>query len=248
MSGLAAALMLSALNCQPAASDVHAAGGDACARAWMDVSLRMNDLAAVGTHNSYKLAIPASELAVMVAANPAATGLDYAHRSLAEQLDAGARQIEIDVLNDPQGGRYARPLTALGGGVTAGAAFDQAMAAPGFKTLHMPDVDFRSSCLAFVACLTEISDWSRAHPDHAPILIMLNAKTGRASAPGGMTPLNFDAAAWDALDAEIRSVFGDGHLITPDMVRGRHATLREGVLAGVAGAGSGARQGLLRPG
>ncbi|WP_421732034.1 Ca2+-dependent phosphoinositide-specific phospholipase C [Brevundimonas sp.] len=50
--------------------------------------------------------------------------------------------------------------------------------------------------------------------------------------PGGVAPLDFDAAAWDALDTEIRSVFDAGHLITPDQVRGRRATLREAVMAG----------------
>ena len=223
-------------SCDLAAVDVRGAGGDVCARAWMDQRLEMNDLSAVGTHNSYKLAIPDAELQAMIAVNPGAIGLDYSHRLLAEQLEAGARQIEIDVLNDPEGGRYAQPLSALGRPNGAhspvSAAFTEAMARPGFKTLHMPDVDFRSSCLTFVACLTEISDWSRAHPDHAPILIMLNAKTGNASMPGGTVPLDFDTAAWDALDAEIRSVFDTAHLITPDMIRGGHATLREGVLAG----------------
>lgn len=237
---MAALLAGSALDtvqpaCDLSASDVRAAGGDACAVAWMDRRLGMNDLTAVGTHNSYKLPIPDAELQAMIAVNPAAVALAYSHRPLAEQLDAGARQIEIDVLNDPHGGRYAHPLSALGRpgqGAPISAAFAEAMARPGFKTLHMPDVDFRSTCLTFVACLTEIRDWSRAHPDHAPILIMLNAKTGAASMPGGATPLDFDAAAWDALDAEVRSVFDPDRLITPDQVQGRHATLREGVLAG----------------
>ncbi|MFN3932208.1 MAG: Ca2+-dependent phosphoinositide-specific phospholipase C [Brevundimonas sp.] len=220
-------------DCRPEAADVRAAGGDACARQWMDRTLRLNDLQAVGTHNSYKLAIPADELAAMVAAGGAgALGLDYAHRPLAEQLDAGARQLELDVLHDPEGGRYARPLTALGGGAPVSPAFAAAMARPGFKTLHMPDVDFRSSCLTFVACLGEVRDWSAAHPDHAPILIMLNAKTGRASMPDGTALLDFDSVAWDALDAEIRSVFGPDRLITPDAIRGDRPTLREAVLAG----------------
>ena len=220
--------------CDLDAADVRAAGGDTCAEAWMDRRLGMNDLTAVGTHNSYKLAIPDAELQAMIDVNPGAVALDYSHRSLVEQLDAGARQIEIDVLNDPQGGRYARPLSVLGRpgqGAPVSAAFAETMARPGFKTLHMPDVDFRSSCLTFVACLTQIRDWSRVHPDHAPILIMLNAKTGGAAMPGGTTPLDFDAAAWDALDAEVRSVFDADRLITPDQVQGRHATLREGVLA-----------------
>jgi len=232
MSGLVMALMLGALSCEPTAADVGKAGGDPCARAWMDQSLRMNDIAVVGTHNSYKLAIPKAELDAMIAANPAARGLDYSHRPLTEQLNAGARQLEIDIVNDPQGGRYVKPLSALGGGAPVSQAFRAVMSKPGMKTLHMPDVDFRSSCLTFVACLTEVRDWSRAHPDHAPMLIMMNAKAGKASMPGGVEPLPFDAAAWDELDAEIRSVFGPDQLITPDQVRGKAATLREGVLAG----------------
>ena len=237
---MAALLASSALGvaqpaCDLGAADVRAAGGDACAAAWMDRRLGMNDVTAVGTHNSYKLAIPAAELQAMIAVRPSAVALDYSHRPLSTQLDVGARQIEIDVLNDPQGGRYAHPLSALGRpgqAASTSAGFAEAMGRPGFKTLHMPDVDFRSSCLTFVACLTEIRDWSSTHPDHAPILIMLNAKTGDATMPGGTPPLDFDAAAWDALDAEVRSVFSADQLITPDLVQGRHPTLRDAVLAG----------------
>ncbi len=193
----------------------------------------MNDLTAVGTHNSYKLAVPPEEMAAMVAARgQAALGLDYAHRSLGEQLDAGARQLEIDVVADPKGGLYAKPLTALGGGVVLPPVYAAALARPGFKVLHMPDVDFRSSCPTFVACLNQVKAWSTAHPDHVPILILLNAKDGGAAMPRGVTPPPFDEKTFDALDAEIRSVFEDDRLITPDQVRGGRATLREGVLAG----------------
>jgi hypothetical protein len=194
--------------------------------------LRMTDLTAVGTHNSYKLAVPPAEMAAMVAARgQPVLGLDYAHRPLAEQLDAGARQLEIDVVADPQGGRYAKPLTALGGGTVLAPDVVAALAKPGFKVLHMPDVDFRSSCPTFVACLGQVKAWSKAHPDHAPILILLNAKEGQASLPGGVTPLAFDEKTFDALDAEIRSVFAQAELVTPDQVRGKHPTLREAVLA-----------------
>lgn len=225
-------LTLSQPVCLPKAPYLASVGRDACVRAWMDGSLRMTDVSVVGTHNSYKLAIPQAELEAMLAVNPAAIALDYSHRPITEQLEAGARQIEIDVLHDPEGGRYARPVGALGGGVTMGAAFDAAMSRPGFKTLHMQDVDFRSSCLTFIACLGEIRDWSRANPAHVPILIMLNAKTGASVVPGGVTALPFDTAAWDALDAEIRSAFDGDALITPDEVQGSHPTLREAVLAG----------------
>ncbi len=45
------------------------------------------------------------------------------------------------------------------------------------------------------------------------------------------SPEKFTAATFDALDAEIRSVFKPGEMITPDQVRGNHATLEEAVLA-----------------
>jgi membrane-associated phospholipid phosphatase len=196
-------------------------------------ALRLNDLTAVGTHNSYKQAIPSDEFAAMLAAaGQPVLGLDYAHRTLADQLDHGARQLELDVVRDPEGGRFAHPKTALGHGANLPSAFDLAMAKPGYKVMHMPDIDFRSSCLTFVECLTIVKTWSRAHPDHAPILILLNAKDGAASMPGGVVPLPFDTVAFDALDAEVRSVFSDAELITPDQVQGKRATLREAVLAG----------------
>lgn len=226
MLNVLAALAVAAAPCP--ASDESAA----CVRQRID-ALPMTDLLTVGTHNSYKLAVPPEEMAAMVAARgSAALGIDYSHRPLTQQLDAGARQLEIDVVADPQGGLFAKPLTALGKGAALTPEFAAVMAKPGFKTLHMPDVDFRSSCLTFVACLREVRAWSDAHRDHVPILIMLNAKEGAATMPGGVTPLPYTEALFDALDAEIRSVFGEDRLITPDQVQGKAKTLREGVLAG----------------
>lgn len=220
-----AALAVAAAPCP--ASDESAP----CVRQRMD-ALSMTDLMAVGTHNSYKLAIPPEEMAVLVAARPQALGIDYSHRPLAEQLNAGARQLELDVVADPEGGRYAKPLTVFGQGTALPPEMAAALAKPGFKTMHMTDVDFRVSCVTFVSCLKEVRAWSDAHRDHAPILIMLNAKEGEATVPGGVKPLAFTEGLFDALDAEIRSVFGDDRLITPDQVQGKAKTLREAVLAG----------------
>lgn len=197
--------------------------------------LRLNDIQAVGTHNSYKSGIPADELALIASRSPGgARALDYRHRPLAEQLDMGMRQIEIDIVYDPQGGRFAHPaLPALTAGKPGSTPYDASMMmAPGFKVLHMTDVDVHSQCATFVLCLTQIKAWSDRHPGHAPILIMMNAKTGEAEVPGGVSALPFDAKAYDALDAEARSVFPADRMIVPDQVRGAHATLREGVLAG----------------
>lgn len=193
--------------------------------------LRLNDIVAVGTHNSYKQAIPCAEYALFENANPrGAQSLDYAHRTLTEQLDVGARQLELDVVLDPKGGRYSDPLLARQAGTPLPEAWREAMSAPGFKVLHVPDQDFRSSCVMLRDCLREISAWSRRNPRHVPILIMVNAKDGRA-VEGGVPLLAFDASAYDALDTAFREGLGEQALITPDEVQRHHATLRDAVLA-----------------
>jgi len=197
--------------------------------------LRMNDIQVVGTHNSYKRAIPPAELALIrQRSTEAAVELDYGHRPLIEQLDLGMRALEIDVVYDPQGGRYAHPmLPAVAARLGNDEPYDaSAMMQPGFKVMHVPDVDMRSQCATFVLCLQQIKTWSDAHPDHVPLVITMNAKDGAAEVPGGVVPMRFDATAFAALDAEILSIFGPEKLTVPDSVRGGHRTLREGVLAG----------------
>jgi membrane-associated phospholipid phosphatase len=220
----------------PAASQCHLDAADAgkagagCAGQWMDRHLRLNDLFTVGTHNSYKQALPPADYQVIAAASPqGAEALDYAHKALTAELDAGARQLEIDVVYDPQGGRYAHPRIAELTHATLDPAWTAAMRTPGFKVLHVPDYDFRSSCVTFKQCLGIVRAWSDAHPRHTPITILINAKDGRA-APGGVPLLPFDETAYDAFDGEIRAVLPASKLITPDDVQGRYPTLRDAVL------------------
>ncbi|MEZ0496421.1 phosphatidylinositol-specific phospholipase C1-like protein [Sphingomonas sp. IW22] len=185
-----------------------------------DAPLRLNDIATVGTHNSYKLPMPQATMARLRRSDPAmADALDYGHRPLVEQLDAGARQLEIDVNYDPAGGHYA------------GDARDPRLQRPGFKVLHIAGIDNSSSCVLLTECLGIIRRWSDAHPRHVPILLMFNAKQDRNAARGGIDALPFDAAAYDSLDAEIRSVMSPGNLVTPDDVQGDYPTLRDAVLA-----------------
>ncbi len=181
---------------------------------------RINDIAVIGTHNSYKQPMPPATMAKLRAIDPEmADALDYSHRSLVEQLNAGARQLEIDVSYDPHGGHYARGSS------------DPKLQQPGFKVLHIPGIDNASSCVLLAECLTIIRDWSLKHPRHVPILLMFNAKDEQNAARGGIDALPFDEAAYDALDAEIRMVIEPAKLVVPDDVQGRYATLRESVLA-----------------
>lgn len=200
-----------------------------------DDCLRLNDLQVLGTHNSYKQAIPPAEFALIKAtAGDRADALDYFHAPLEEQLDQGIRQLEIDLYYDPAGGLLADPLLArLTAGQEGARAFDPtSLRAPGFKVLHAHDIDVWSHCPTLIECLKTVRDWSTAHPSHVPIMIVLEAKQRPNSVPGSITPLEFDEKAWTAVDAEIRSVFDANHMITPDDVRGDYPTLRDAVLDG----------------
>ncbi|WP_334164977.1 phosphatidylinositol-specific phospholipase C1-like protein [Phenylobacterium sp.] len=215
-----------------AACDLERPSGEpGCTRAAVD-ALPMNAIQAVGTHNSYKLPIAEKEMALLRSANPKqADALDYAHRPLAEQLDAGARQLELDLAYDPAGGLYADPVFRRM--VRDTTPYDLApLRGPGLKVLHAQDVDYRSVCPLFAECLRQVRAWSQARPDHAPLLILLNLKEGAVGIPGGVTAPAFDAPAMDAIDAEIRAVFPEAALITPDGVQGRHPSLKAAVAAG----------------
>ena len=109
---------------------------------------------------------------------------------------------------------------------------DPAWRVPGIKVLHIADVDYRTTCVQLATCLAQVRAWSQAHPDHVPIPIMLELKRSdaRIVAAGGVVAPAWDAAALDALDAEIRSVFAADEMITPDDVRRPGRTLEESVL------------------
>ena len=228
---LAAAALVIAPDCDLE----RPSGAPDCTRAVVD-ALPMSRMQVVGTHNSYKQAISAPEMArLALAAKATAPTLDYSHPTLDAQLDAGARQVELDLLYDPTGGRYADPLGRKLAKLTGAALPDwdpEPMTRPGLKVMHVQDIDYRSSCALFTDCLKTIAAWSDAHPDHLPILILINLKEDSFSFPGATKALLFDAAGMDAIDAEIRSVFGESRLITPDRVQGHYLALRDAVLAG----------------
>jgi len=210
--------------------------------------VRMNEIQVLGSHNSYHLRPePAVRDGIAAfAGEQVAVEFDYEHLPLTEQLeDHGIRQFEIDVYADPDGGRFAeRPAAALVGLPTDSG--EPALDEPGFKVLHQVDVDFGTTCLTLVACLTEIEGWSSANPDHEPIMVMIETKQqSLAEATEGSLDLaalgieltevlTLDRALFDALEAEILSVFDRDAIIAPDDIRGDAATLEEAVLGGDA--------------
>jgi hypothetical protein len=103
------------------------------------------------------------------------------------------------------------------------------MYSAGFKVLHVPDIDFRTSCLLLTDCLKEIKDWSDAHPRHLPICITFNAKSGQVEHPEFVRLLPYSPKAYDSLEKEILTIFPKERIVTPDDVRGDYETLDEAV-------------------
>ena len=162
--------------------------------------------------------------------------LDYSHPSLREQLELGLLGLELDIFHDPEGGRYAEPggiAWVRGAGQVEGAPFDAAgeMLQPGFKVLHVQDLDFRSNCLTLRSCLQQLRRWSSENSGHLPVTVTMNAKDQAIERDGFVRPLPFDAAAWDALDREIVEVLGRERLLVPDDVRREHESLEAAVLS-----------------
>jgi len=125
----------------------------------------------------------------------------YTHAPLDQQLDLGVRGFEIDAVNAPDGQ---------------------------FPVLHSPVVDNTSNCTPIAQCLQVTRTWSKAHPGHAPIFILLEPKDDPIDHVLDPQLRTFDAAGLDQLDAIVRSSLGR-QLITPDSVRGEAKTLRRAV-------------------
>jgi Phosphoinositide phospholipase C, Ca2+-dependent len=206
--------------------------------AQQDDSIRMNQIQMIGSHNSYHAGIASSEAKLMQEKNPQVyAALDYRHKPLTDQLNSGVRQIELDIFADTKGGLYADPLgpkLVAKAGLPADPDFDprHLMQKPGFKVMHVQDFDYRSNCQPFTACLAEVRTWSKAHPHHLPIYILVETKQEALNLNFPTTqPEIFTPAIFDDLDREIQSVFAADEMITPDQVRGSHATLEEAILS-----------------
>lgn len=150
----------------------------------------MNHVQVLGTHNSYHWPPDAAILSALgtlggmgslVGSGQGSAGLlgsnmpdawAYEHAPLARQLEAGIRAFELDLWNDPKGGAY-KAAAGLKGVGKNGTLPDPRWSDPGIKVLHVPDVDYNSSCVTLQACLGEMRAWSDANPDHTPVTVFL---------------------------------------------------------------------------
>lgn len=204
----------------------------------------MNKIQVLASHNSYrkKTYTPIFNLVLslksFLPSNLDPEDWDYTHIPLDEQFtNYGVRSIEIDVYYDPNGGRFYKRggLGLVGEPLESGI---EDLKVPGYKVLHVPDVDYETNYYTFKQALQAVKKWSDAHPRHLPIVIYVETKE---DTPGDQLAFSdfvksipYTTASMDELDAEIKDVFGAtlDKVITPDKLRGNYSTLREAVLAG----------------
>ena len=194
-------------------------------------AVKLNQLQVIGSHNSYKIELDEQIVNQLDELHPGfADKISYAHPTLGKQLDLGLRQLEIDVLADSQGGRYLNPLgqewtkTPLYSDVQK-----QQLAKPGFKVLHIPDIDVSSHCVLFAECLTQLKTWSNLHPHHLPIYILFNVKESRWEKIAGVQPELFSMAHYQVLSKEISKVLGQDKLLTPADIKRPNQSLAESI-------------------
>ncbi|MEO8253003.1 MAG: phosphatidylinositol-specific phospholipase C1-like protein [Flavobacterium sp.] len=195
--------------------------------------IKMNEIQVIGSHNSYKIAIEEPLWNYLFQKDSAAAKtLQYNHIPIEAQLDLGLRNLEFDVLYDPKGGYYSNPkgldIVKLVGKKPLEYDTEKKLAQPGLKMFHIQDIDFRSHYLLFKEGLQAVKKWSDTHKNHLPIFILINAKDDTNKIL--REPLPFTKTALESIDTEIRSVFDDSQLITPDLVRGKFNTLEEAIL------------------
>ena len=170
------------------------------------------------------------------ASQAASDSIDYTHPPLMEQFESqGIRQIELDLYADPSGGLYASPvgrkiLTEAEQPLGPDPNRNGALEKPGMKIIHSPGFDFATTVPTLIEGLQQVREWSKKHPNHLPILILLELKES-ASGPSMVKPIPFDEARLNEVDAEIRSVFSANEMLTPDDVRRNFPSLRDALKA-----------------
>ncbi|MFN8237632.1 MAG: Ca2+-dependent phosphoinositide-specific phospholipase C, partial [Chitinophagales bacterium] len=161
-------------------------------------SLKINQLQVIGSHNSYHLRANKPVLNFLKGLSGILPKeydpheLDYEHEPLQVQLDSFLlRSFEIDIYPDPEGGQfyYRKKNNLLGKPKASGIA---ALKEPGFKVMHIPDIDYNTRYYTFKSMLTDLKKWSDEHPTHLPVFILIEGK--EASIASTLKKLHFTKA------------------------------------------------------
>tara|TARA_Y100001978_G_C23697879_1_gene438742 strand:+ start:1708 stop:2787 length:1080 start_codon:yes stop_codon:yes gene_type:complete len=208
-------------------------------------SLRLNDIRIIASHNSYKK-LPHPKVLKFLSKfqdklgnqnNPAY--IDYGHLPFGEQFsDYGVRGVELDVNYDPKGGHYKRRRVNLFIFGQKQRVKSASMKHPGFKLLHISDVDFETNYYTLIDGLKDIKKWSDSNPKHIPIFINIEAKGSHPADQskklhflGFKKCIPFDSVAYSLLEDEIASVFDREDVYTPGDFKNSFETIHAKVNA-----------------
>ena len=162
--------------------------------------ISINQIQFVGSHNSYKRAMPDSFIKQLMKVNPnLVESLDYEHIPLGDQLDLGIRKLELDIFYLADDER--------------------------FSVGHVQQIDMSSNCLTLRICLTQIISWSEDNPTHSPIWISFNAKDNYIL--GLPTPEIFTPEAFLLLDSVFEEMLGEKIIRPKDIVNLQWPLLEE---------------------
>ncbi|MEL0641761.1 Ca2+-dependent phosphoinositide-specific phospholipase C [Pseudoalteromonas aliena] len=180
----------------------------------------LNTQQIIGSHNSYKKILNVGVKHKLNDLNSKLmASIDYGHSPITKQLNSGVRHLEIDVLKDPNGDLYIKPwANSFATAPLFNELEKKQLATPGFKVMHIPDIDVQSHCVLLSGCLNTLKTWSEANPQHFPIVVMLNVKETRSDLVLGNNPLKFTSKDYYLLDEVIRKSLPSS-LFTPDNLR-----------------------------
>jgi hypothetical protein len=148
-------------------------------------TMPMNQLRVLASHNSFKREPSPKSLKFLrrfskqLGESNDPKQLEYGHVSISRQCtEYHIRGLELDVYNDPKGGRYFKHrLNFFIRGQRIREKRFRPMKEPGFKVLHIPDVDYETNYLTLIDALDELNRWSITNPNHAPIFLNIEPKT-----------------------------------------------------------------------
>ena len=206
-------------------------------------SIPMNQIKVLGSHNSYRRITDPGILKTIHLVDPfykhtlsPAMRLEYDHISIDSQLEVfGLRSFELDIYNDPIGGRY---YNRQGNALRAKATSSNipALLQPGMKVMHIADIDYNTNYYTFKEAIYKIKNWSLLHPTHLPIYVIVELKEDgigdRLKLAGFKSTIKFDINAIIALKNEIEEVFSPilSQIVYPDFIRKDYHSLREAII------------------
>ncbi len=164
----------------------------------LEAGLKFNEIAFIGTHNSYqKQSVPAlqkiySHLSELTFGLVSANQGGFENQTLTQQFNCGIRNIEIDIETFNRNGEIS------------------------FTCMHMPTFEMGTTCYDLELAFKEIVMWSDNNPGHLPVTVIIEPK--QIFLPiEDMQFFNMDYVA--ELDLLIRKSFGDKLFTPSDMLR-----------------------------